>query len=146
MYHLTNSKLSFENGNMVLPMRFTGYVMSRIQWLDFLAFTPSAFATFQGKFSEFTFGSNMEYIVKKNAYTTLATFGAGLFYRWNDALILNVMMDVKNVRFGFSYDFNISTFLPATRVRGGFELSIIYMYKKSSIRKTGREPCPYDIM
>jgi len=146
VFHLTNPNLSFENGNMVLPMRFTGYLMSRIQWLDFLAFTPATFITLQGKFSEFTLGTNMEYIVKKNAYTTLATYGVGLFYRWNDAIILNVMMDLKNVRFGFSYDFNISSFLPATRVRGGFELSIIYIYKKSSVRKTGREPCPYDIM
>lgn len=144
--HLNRPTQSYQQGKMVLPIRLTPYFNSRWMLADYIAITPAAFATFQGKYREFTFGTNLEYLMKKNAYTTLATFGVGLFYRWNDAIIAQVLMDIKNVRLGFSYDINISTFVPATQIRGGLELSIIYTYKKAKIGRTGREPCPYEIM
>ncbi|MBP1672721.1 MAG: family ATPase [Bacteroidetes bacterium] len=145
-YHLGRPNQSYRQGTVVLPIRFTPYFGARIPLTGFLTLTPSAFASLQGNFSEYTLGSNLEYSIKKNSYTTLVTFGAGLFYRWSDALIINVIMDIQNLRIGASYDLNLSTFTPATRVRGGFEISIQYLYKKSSIGRTGREPCPYEIM
>jgi putative ATPase len=145
-YHLGRPNQSYRQGIVVLPIRYTPYFSAKIPLTGFLTLTPAAFASLQGNFSEYTFGSNLEYSVKKNAYTTLVTFGAGLFYRWNDAMIVNVLMDIQNLRIGASYDLNFSTFSPATNIRGGFEISIQYIFKKSSIGKSGRLPCPYEIM
>ncbi|MDX9891475.1 MAG: PorP/SprF family type IX secretion system membrane protein [Bacteroidales bacterium] len=145
-FHLNRPTQSYRQGTMILPIRFTPFFSSRLMLTDYLVLSPAAFASIQGNFSEYTAGSNLEFLLKKNAYTTLATFGVGLFYRWKDAIIVNVLMDVQNLKLGFSYDLNISTFFPATKIRGGFELSIIYTYKKSKVGRTGREPCPYEIM
>jgi hypothetical protein len=55
-------------------------------------------------------------------------------------------MEWKNFRFGFSYDLNSSTLTRASQVRGGFEFSLSYIYKKPKEAKIGKEPCPYEIL
>lgn len=52
---------------------------------------------------------------------------AGMFYRYQDALIPLLKVDVNTLSFGMSYDINTSTLTPASRNRGGFEISMTYM-------------------
>ncbi|MGH2644794.1 MAG: type IX secretion system membrane protein PorP/SprF, partial [Chitinophagaceae bacterium] len=51
-------------------------------------------------------------------------------YRWGDAINPYVGMEVNNLHIGLSYDINVSTLRPASNYRGGFELSLIYIYQK----------------
>lgn len=146
VFHLTRPKQSFLEGVLLYPIRFSPYVISNIQLTHELTLSPAFYTSFQSSFYEVTFGSNVEYDFNKNRYTTYITMGGGFFYRWNDALILNMFLEWKHVRFGFSYDVNISTLLPASHARGGFEFSLLYIYQKAKIRKIGKEPCPYEIM
>lgn len=104
------------------------------------------YTSWQRKFSEYTFGTNIEYFQRKNSYTTLFSFGGGLFYRWNDALIADVFFDWQNLRLGICYDMNISPFVNATHVRGAVEVSLSYIFRKKTITRLGKEPCPYDLM
>lgn len=60
---------------------------------------------------------------------------AGMFYRYEDALIPLIKFDVNSLSFGMSYDINISTLTPASRNRGGFELSVTYMAYRSHQEK-----------
>ena len=55
------------------------------------------------------------------------TVHAGTYYRYNDALIPVIKFDVNKISVGLSYDINISTLAPASRNRGGFELSLTYL-------------------
>lgn len=104
------------------------------------------YASWQRSFSEYLIGCNAEYFKKKNSYTTLFTLGGGLFYRWNDALIFNGFVSWQNLRFAIAYDVNVTPFVVATHGRGGMEVAISYIFKKRTITRIGKEPCPYEIM
>jgi putative ATPase len=146
LFHINQPRTSFEHGTFQHPMRYCGYMTTRFHVMDEWNITPMVYATFQGKYKELIGGVSGEYLFKKNAYTTTAVLGFGLYYRWLDALIVEAHTDIQNLRIGISYDLNVSGFVPATKVRGGFEISLIYIYKKNLIQRIGREPCPYDIM
>ena len=55
------------------------------------------------------------------------TVHAGMFYRYNDALIPVLKLDVQKISVGFSYDINTSSLATASRNRGGFEISLSYI-------------------
>jgi len=51
---------------------------------------------------------------------------AGVFYRWNDAIIPMIQLDWYDLSFVTSYDVNISPLYVASNLRGGFEFSMSY--------------------
>ena len=55
------------------------------------------------------------------------TVHGGVYYRYNDAIIPVIKFDVRKISFGISYDINVSSLAPASKNRGGFELSISYI-------------------
>lgn len=144
--HLNMPRDAFGTDFSRLPVRYNAHFISRIGLTRDLALEPMIYTSWQRKFSEYTFGTNIEYFQRKNSYTTLFSFGGGLFYRWNDALIADVFFDWQNLRLGICYDMNISPFVNATHVRGAVEVSLSYIFRKKTIRKLGKEPCPYDLM
>lgn len=144
--HLNMPRDAFGTDFSRLPVRYNAHFISRIGLTRDLSLEPMIYTSWQRKFSEYTFGTNIEYFQRKNSYTTLFSFGGGLFYRWNDALIADVFFDWQNLRLGICYDMNISPFVNATHVRGAVEVSLSYIFRKKTIRKLGKEPCPYDLM
>jgi type IX secretion system PorP/SprF family membrane protein len=54
------------------------------------------------------------------------SFDIGVFYRWNDALIPVVKLDLFHFSFGLSYDVNLSKLVTASHFRGGTELTVSY--------------------
>jgi len=93
---------------------------------------PYAFYSRQGSLSEIMFGSNVLYTFKQASKYTKnekgMAAGGGVFYRWNDALILSVLLEYSNYTFGFSYDINISSLQSASNKKGAFEISLRYVY------------------
>ncbi len=144
--HLNMPEDAFGNSFTKLPIRYNAHFFSRIMLTRDLALQPMVYTSWQRKFSEYTFGTNIEYFQRKNSYTTVFSFGGGLFYRWNDALIANFFFDWQNLRLGVSYDLNTSPFVTATHVRGGFEITLSYIFRKKRVTRIGKEPCPYDLM
>lgn len=66
------------------------------------------------------------------------SFNAGLGVRAANALDLQVLlgMDIKDIRVGVAYDFNLASFNPATNGHSGFELGVTYIgkvYKKPKV-------------
>lgn len=52
----------------------------------------------------------------------------GVHYRVGDAIIPSVHYEYRRkLRFGLSYDINLSKLTPASYARGGFELSLNYL-------------------
>jgi len=67
----------------------------------------------------------------------------GGFYRWNDAFIPVVKMDIKRFNIGISYDVNISRLKTASQWRGGLELTMSYIAKLRNRSYEGsRVVCP----
>ena len=50
----------------------------------------------------------------------------GLLYRWNDALIPVIQLQLSKFIIGTSYDVNVSKLTVASQSRGGFELTLSY--------------------
>lgn len=68
---------------------------------------------------------------------------AGLFYRWNDALVPLVRIDYYGLGLGISYDVNISKLKTASQNRGGFELTLSYKaYRNSQNSSVNKVKCP----
>ncbi len=53
----------------------------------------------------------------------------GAFYRWNDAFVPVIKMDINHFNIGLSYDVNVSKLTTASNWNGGLELSLSYTAK-----------------
>ena len=53
-------------------------------------------------------------------------FSLGAMFRWGDAIIPVVKVEMNNFNIGLSYDVNVSTLNTVSNSRGGFELSLSY--------------------
>jgi type IX secretion system PorP/SprF family membrane protein len=126
MYHLTRQKETFQNGEYYLEPRLTLQAGGRIPLAVNRAIHISANHSRQAKAvntivgGAFEMNLNPEEPVPTNLY-----FGS--WYRFGDAVIPYIGLEFKSFHFGFSYDVNVSSLKPASNVRGGAELSLIYI-------------------
>jgi type IX secretion system PorP/SprF family membrane protein len=56
----------------------------------------------------------------------------GAVYRWNDAIVPVVRLDMKKIAVGISYDVNVSQLTKASGAQGGFEFTLAYKNAFSS--------------
>ena len=140
LYHANRPKESFIGGNYFLQQRLTfqggGYMPVGMD----KTLHASLIHQRQAGASETVLGGALS--MNLNGETERPTeVYAGLWYRWNDALIPYLGLEMANVRFGFTYDVNISPLRTASNTRGGAEISLIYINKPGdpNLRKTN---CP----
>ena len=144
--HLTQPNIALFDTKSSLHMKVTGYFVSRIALADNFSMSPVACVAFQHNYREILFGSLFEYEHYRNPYSNRFAAGGGLYYRWDDALIVCATLQWENIHLGLSYDLNFSSLTVASHARGGFEVSLYYIFKKAKVRGAGREPCPFDVM
>ena len=145
--HLNTPKQTYyKDENSVLPIKSTAYIMTQVLVHKDVYLCPMVYAAFQGNFTEINFGCMAEYQYHKNAYTNNWAFGGGIFCRWADAVIATATLRWQNVKLGISYDFNYSSLVRASRVRGGLEISLLYVLKRATVKSVGNEPCPFLLM
>ncbi len=102
---------------------------------------PSMQFSVQGVYREFILGARAKYTLVNRLGEYRALYG-GLFYRNKDAAYLSVGMDYQNWFVGMSYDINFSKLVPASRLRGGFELSVRYILTRFKPKKIVHRICP----
>ncbi len=141
-FHLNQPKQSFFNNTAIKldpKMTISGIVEFPITAkIDVL---PTILYQKQGKFHETLLGGFGKYYLKPvNGMYTAVSLGA--FYRLKDAFILVANMDYRNFNVGLSYDVNISKLIAATNHRGGFEISVIYIFKKILPFVAKKRVCP----
>jgi len=67
----------------------------------------------------------------------------GMLYRWNDAVIPVVQLEVSRLMVSASYDVNVSKLVGASHYRGGVEVTVTYKdFLNSRRRAKGPIPCP----
>lgn len=97
-----------------------------------LVLKPSYIVFLQGATKEINPGMTFQYILQEGSkYTGLKKSSAvslGAYYRFQDAFIAIVKFEYSNYCIGFSYDVNLSKLRTATSARGGFEISLRYVY------------------
>ena len=140
--HLTRPKVSYMNNNDIrLNMKHTIYGSSRFTIGQDLDMLPSIMFSYQQPYMEILFGSLLKYNRSKH-YLDQTSINIGLYGRYADALIVVAGFDYKNICFGVSYDINLSRLLPASRVRGGLEFSVSYIYDRKKFKRNKEIPCP----
>ncbi len=101
----------------------------------------------QGSYTEIITGGELMYYVTdmSEAASNIKSlsFGGGLFFRLNDAVVPVVKLNYNNMEVGFSYDVNVSGLSAATTGRGGYEVSLSYKgFKKSNNSTLNMVRCP----
>ncbi|PKR80390.1 hypothetical protein CW751_09970 [Brumimicrobium salinarum] len=102
---------------------------------------PSIQLNLQGKYREFIMGSQVRYILIDRMGEYRAILG-GLYMRSSDAFYLTAGMEYQNWWAGLSYDINFSKLTPASRARGGLELSIRYIFTRFNPKNIKHRVCP----
>lgn len=130
--HVNRPKQSFYNKDLNLGLRPTLNFEGIAKLNNRLIFNPTLYGSFQKKAYEVVLGSLVSYNLTPDV-SKPTVFVAGIYYRWNDAVIGLAGLDWNNVRLQISSDITASGMSRATQGFGAFELSFIFkgFYKGS---------------
>lgn len=129
--HLNRPEIGMNGGSDRLNMRHSVFVTGLIGMKNKnLSLKPTAFYYRQGKLNEITAGVLLRFVTGEGSqitgYKKGSAFSVGAMYRVNDAVIPVVQFEKEGFLFGLSYDINVSSLSPSSRLRGGAELSISF--------------------
>jgi type IX secretion system PorP/SprF family membrane protein len=126
MYHVNRPKESFRGGNFLLEPRITfqaGYMHPIDGGLNALHF--SANYSRQANATNTVIGGAYMLNLNEDPASPTNLF-LGTWYRVGDAFIPYVGLEFGELHFGATYDVNTSKLRPASNMRGGTEISLIY--------------------
>jgi len=130
VYHINRPKESFMGGNFLLQPRLTLHGGGYVPVGQYKMFHGSFIHQRQANATETVIGGAMAFNVNYDEENPIELY-TGLWYRFNDAFIPYVGVEVSGFRIGFSYDINNSSLNTASNGRGGTEISLIYIRKPS---------------
>jgi type IX secretion system PorP/SprF family membrane protein len=140
-FHVNKPQSVFLSDIKTLDIRWCGHAdMSFILSPDKLMVYPSVLIMHEGSSNEIDMRAIIKSDIGNNSkYTGIAKSSSvlfGVFYRWNDAIIVYVELDYRNqLDLCFSYDINVSRLIDASHARGGAELSLIYVIPEKQLIK-----------
>lgn len=126
--HLTRPVDKFLGNKERIPVRYTGHGGMRIRVTNILDITPNALYMAQGNAEEISAGAYAQLMLNQE---TDLLFGSN--YRFDDAAIAFLGINIKNLVLGLSYDMNTSSLKNISRRNGGFELSIAFTSRKGIV-------------
>lgn len=140
VYHVTRPKESFQEANFLLNPRLTLQAGGMIPLGEFRAVHFSANHSRQANAVNTLIGGAYMLTVNQDAYNPTNLY-VGSWFRFGDAVIPYIGLEFGNLHIGASYDVNVSSLKPASNMRGGAEISLIYI-KKSSDPNVKKLNCP----
>lgn len=145
VFNLTTPALRFLSGPATdLDTRYTAQVMVQFPIAEQLDLAPMAQFMGQGTFMELDLGTNLRYILL-DRYGLKRGVLFGVHYRAADAGYLFAGLEHDDWTFGLSYDINTSDLVPASRNRGGIELTAIRVLRKRPPLPARFKACPPQI-
>ena len=143
MYHINRPKETFQGGEFYLNARTTIQGGGRLPVGQYNAVHFSANYSMQGNANNLMFGGAYA-LNMNNDEENPTNFYFGSWARFNnvaDAIIPYVGFEFGEFHFGATYDINISSLQPASNMRGGIEISLIYI-KQPVDRDLKKLNCP----
>jgi type IX secretion system PorP/SprF family membrane protein len=126
MYHINRPKESFQDGEFYLSPRVTFQAGGRIPMGQLNSLHLSANHSRQAGAVNTVVGG--AYGLNLNADESSPTnLYLGSWFRVGDAVIPYIGLEFGELHFGASYDVNVSSLKPASNLRGGAEMSLIYI-------------------
>ena len=137
-YHINRPKVGFKDANWYLSNRLTIHGGGTFPLTDNVNINASVIHQIQSKASETTLGGAAALRVNGDEVSPTSIY-VGSWFRFNDAIIPYIGLEIGGLRIGATYDVNISSLKTATSSRGGSEFSLIYIKRKSEVKGI---PCP----
>lgn len=126
-YHFNRPKVSFYNDQKIeLAPKFSINMGITIPVSERVKVIAHYNELHQGSYQEFIGGAVVGYGLMDQGLESDKGFYAGMFFRWNDAVVPVVRLDMGPYEIGISYDVNISRLRTASQAMGGFELSLVF--------------------
>jgi len=146
LFHFNNPKTNFYTSNTAttVPQKLTLNSGFKFQTSDIDNVHVYADYLQQGG-AEVFIGGVMYTRELQKRYDDKKTYniGVGAFYRWNDAVIPTVKLDIYDLSIGVSYDVNVSRLTQASQSMGGFEISATWRGKLNrTVEAAARVRCP----
>jgi type IX secretion system PorP/SprF family membrane protein len=141
VYHINRPKQNFTtNSYYLLSPRATFHAGGYFPTSETSTLHVSALYSTQAKAHETVIGAAMQFATADlETSNNPVSFYAGSWVRLGDALIPYVGLEYNSLRFGLTYDINMSDLRTASQSRGGVEFSIIYIAKSPDSKGL---PCP----
>jgi type IX secretion system PorP/SprF family membrane protein len=140
MYHVNRPKETFKEGNYLLEPRLTLQAGGMIPLGEYNALHISANHSRQANATNTVIGGAYAINVSQDLGSPTNLY-LGSWYRFGDAIIPYVGLEFGDFQLGASYDVNTSSLKPASNLRGGAEISLIYI-KKHSDPNAKKLNCP----
>ncbi|MEA3444351.1 MAG: PorP/SprF family type IX secretion system membrane protein [Bacteroidota bacterium] len=126
VFHINEASNSFSDySSEKISRKNIGFISSTVPLSSMFILHPAIYFQQQKTNKEIMPGAMLQ-IVSGNMI--VQDFRAGLFFRNKDAIILRAIMVYKELQIGLSYDFTFSDLTVANNGRGGFELSLTYLF------------------
>lgn len=140
MYHVNKPKESFSNAHFYLNPRITVQAGGYFPIGEGTTLHLSGMHSNQAKATNTLVGGAAAFSLGADEMNTAYLYAGG-WLRVGDAIIPYLGVEFSDLRFGVSYDVNISSLKPASNTRGGIEISLIYI-KRPSDPFRRRLACP----
>ena len=140
-FNLNRQNQGFFNETVQRPIRLMVHGRAQFELNDRWDLMPAFSFNHQAQYNEFLLGTEFRYILKESRGENIALY-IGAFTRFKDAAFVNIGVDYQNWWFGMSYDWNYSKLVPASRLRGGIELTAQYIFKSFKPKKVVHRICP----
>lgn len=122
--HVNNPKETFfaTDNSSRLSMRHIGFINGIFKMSDNVIINPNAYYTNMAGSSELMLGMNAAYNLSEHGEKQII---AGLYYRYNEAVIPMVGLEINNIRFTFSYDITVSSLRNYNHSFGADEFNLL---------------------
>jgi len=132
MYHINQPKESFQGDQFFkLSRRYTFQAGGKLRTDEYNYFHFSANYSKQGDATDFSIGGAFALNVNSSEDDPTNLY-LGSWYRFGDAIIPYVGLEFGDIQIGLTYDVNVSTLKPGSNLRGGTEISLIYIRKPAT--------------
>ena len=131
----------FDNKNIKLDRKLVLFGMTRLALGSNNEVDPSLLLGFQGTYREIVPGATFR-MIRNSSTEHFFALTASVFWRVGDALIPSVGSDYKQWTAALSYDVNLSGLKPASNLKGGYEITLLYKMDKTKAKREKSVPCP----
>ncbi len=139
VYHINRPYESFRGGKYQLAQRYSIHAGGYYQVGQTTILHASALYQTQAGARETILGAAIGFNLNDDWDYSPTNFYAGTWYRIGDALIPYIGLEYGTMRFGASYDVTTSQLSSVNSARGGFELSLLYIFRRDDRPKLN---CP----
>ncbi|MGV9011838.1 MAG: PorP/SprF family type IX secretion system membrane protein [Flavobacteriales bacterium] len=141
-FNLTTPNASlFDGAASPLDLRSLFHAGAQISVSEKVDVLPKLQWQAQGKFRELDLGGTVRYIML-DRWGLLRAVQGGLFMRAKDAGYVYAGLEHDDWTFGLSYDINMSRLEPASRNRGGVEVTAVKVFRRKPAVPVRFKACP----